>query len=441
MHSCLTRNGCAFLLLGEQWERIERSTRMARYAHIVGWGMSVPKRIMTNDDWAQLVDTSDEWIRSRTGIVERRIAGEGESTLTLAMEAARRALDVAKLSPAQLDLVIVATVTPEHIFPATACLLQDQLGAINAGAFDLSAGCSGFIYALSLAADSIRAGSYQHILIIGAETLSRIVDWSDRNTCVLFGDGAGAVVVSASEVPGGILSSVLGSDGSGGDHLMIPAGGSLLPPSHETIDKKLHYTRMNGREVFRFASRTMDRAARQACEKANVQLDDIDLLVPHQANKRIIQSAARSLKLEDDLVFSNLDRYGNTSAASIPIALCEAIEAGRVQRHDHLVLVGFGAGLTWGAIVIQWGVPLPVTPAPWWLRMFRWIYYRWARVRSWSARQRRAAEDWLPLNGRNGFHRNGASSAPPRKSAEPERGNEPQRQESQEPTAEADQRQ
>jgi len=386
---------------------------------------------MTNEDWAQLVDTSDEWIRSRTGIAERRIAGEGETTLTLALEAARKALEVAKLSPAQLDLIIVATVTPEHAFPATACLLQDALGAVKAGAFDLSAGCSGFIYGLSLAADTIRVGSCQHVLVVGAETLSRIVDWSDRQTCVLFGDGAGAVVVSASETPGGILSSVLGADGSGGDHLILPAGGSRFPPSHETIDQGLHYARMNGREVFRFATRTMDKAARLACEKAGVPLDDVELFVPHQANIRIIQSAARSLKLDNGRVFANIDRYGNTSSASIPIALCEAIEAGRIQRNDHLMLVGFGAGLTWGAVVLQWGVPLPVTPAPWWLRLFRWLYYRWARVRSWGARQRRRVEDRLPFNG---HHRNGTSpTLPP---AQPEREVESTPEESSEPIAE-----
>ena len=410
---------------------------MARYAHIVGWGMSLPERVMTNDDWAQLVDTSDEWIRSRTGIAERRIASEGETTLTLSVEAARDALDVAKLSPAQLDLIIVATVTPEHLFPATACLVQDNLGAVNAGAFDLSAGCSGFVYALSLAADSIRAGTCRHVLVIGSETLSRIVDWSDRQTCVLFGDGAGAVVVSGSDMPGGILSSALGSDGSGGDYLIVPAGGSKLPASHQTVEEGLHYTRMNGREVFRFASRTMDRAARLVCNKASVPMDDVKLFVPHQANIRIIKSAARSLKLEDDRVITNLDRYGNTSAASIPIALCEAIADGRVHRGDYLVLVGFGAGLTWGAIALQWGVPLPVKPAPWYLRMFRWLYYRWARVRSWSARQRRRAEDWLPCNGRNGYHRNGTSPAlpPPPK---PKREAEPEREEEKEPVAEGE---
>lgn len=414
---------------------------MARYAHVCGWGMSVPDRVMSNDDWAQLVDTSDEWIRTRTGIVERHMAAEGETTFTLSLDAARQALQVAKISPAQLDLIIVATVTPEHVFPATACLVQDSLGAMNAGAFDLSAGCSGFIYALSLAADSIRAGSYQHVLVIGSETLSRIIDWNDRDTCVLFGDGAGAVVVSASEMPGGILSSALGSDGSGGDHLIIPAGGSKLPPSQETLEEGLHYVRMNGREVFRFATRTMDKATRLACQKANVPLDDVKLFIPHQANIRIIKSAARSLKLDSDRVVTNLDRYGNTSAASIPIALVEAIESGRVHRNDYLVLVGFGAGLTWGAITLQWGVPLPVKPAPWYVRMYRWLYYRWARVRSWGARQRRRAEDWLPFNGRNGYHRNGTSPALPPVPAKPEREVEPEPQEQEnqrEPVAEAE---
>jgi 3-oxoacyl-[acyl-carrier-protein] synthase-3 len=394
---------------------------MARYAHICGWGMSVPENVMTNDDWAQRVETSDEWIRSRTGIAERRIAVEGETTFTLSLNAARKALDVAKISPTQLDLIIVATITPEHLMPATACLVQDSLGAVNAGAFDLSAGCSGFIYALSLAADTIRAGSNQNVMVIGGETLSRIIDWNDRNTCVLFGDGAGAVVVSGSELPGGILSSALGSDGSGGDHLILPAGGSKIPPSHEALEEGLQYVRMNGREVFRFATRTMDKATRLACQKANVPLDNVKLFVPHQANIRIIKSAARSLKLENERVVTNLDRYGNTSAASIPIALVEAIEAGRVHRNDYLVLVGFGAGLTWGAIMLQWGVPLPVKPAPWYLRMYRWLYYRWARLRSWGARQRRRAEDWLPFNGRNGYHRNGTSPALPPAPAKPER--------------------
>jgi 3-oxoacyl-[acyl-carrier-protein] synthase-3 len=367
---------------------------------------------MTNDDWAKLVDTSDEWIRSRTGVCERHLVSEGESTLTLALEAARNALEVARISPAQLDLIIVATVTPEYVFPATACLLQDQLGATHAAAFDLSAGCSGFIYGVALASDAIRAGTYQYALVIGAETLSRIMDWNDRATCVLFGDGAGAVVLSASEVPGGIMSSMLGCDGSGGDYLMLPAGGSHTPASPETVAQRLHYIKMNGREVFKFATRAMDRATRLVCQRVNVSLEDLALVVPHQANDRIIQSAARSLGLSDGVFLINLDRYGNTSSASIPIALCEALEAGRVQRHDYMALVGFGAGLTWGALLIQWETPIPTVRISWWRRLFNALYYRWAKVRSWMARLRRRVEGWQVQegNGQNGSH---ISATPP----------------------------
>jgi 3-oxoacyl-[acyl-carrier-protein] synthase III len=363
---------------------------MAVFAHIVGWGMSVPPHVMTNEDWAKLVDTSDEWIRSRTGVVERRIAGEGETTLTMSLEASRHALEVARLSPANLDLIIVATATPEHIFPSTACLLQDALGAPHAGAFDLSAGCSGFVYALAMAADSIRAGSHNNVLVIGAETLSRVLNWEDRGTSVLFGDGAGAVVVSGSNAPGGILSTTLGSDGSGGDYLIIPAGGSKLPASAETVAQNLHTIQMNGREVYKFATRIMDKAVRVACERANVSLQDIELVVPHQANDRIIQVAARNMGLPYESFFLNLDRYGNTSAATIPIALCEAVEAGRVSRGDHLALVGFGAGLTWAAAIVQWELPLSLTKPPWWRHWLNGLYYVWAKFRSgWLRVQRR----------------------------------------------------
>jgi len=372
---------------------------MARYAHIIGWGKGIPRRVMTNDDWASLVDTSDEWILSRTGVRERHVVSEGETTLTLALEAARNALEVARLSPAYLDLIVVATVSPEYQFPATACLLQDQLGAAHAAAFDLSAGCSGFIYGVAMASDTIRAGSYQYALVIGAETLTRIMDWTDRATCVLFGDGAGAVVLAASEVPGGVMSHTLGSDGSGGDYLIMPGGGSRYPASHETVDQRMHCIKMNGREVFKFATRTMDRATRLVCQKANVALEDVDLVVPHQANDRIIQSAAKSLGLPDGTFYVNLDRYGNTSAASIPIALAEVLEAGRIQRHDHLVLVGFGAGLTWGAVLIQWETPYPAVQLKWWQRLYNELYYRWARIRSLFARTRRRVEGWQAPNG------------------------------------------
>jgi 3-oxoacyl-[acyl-carrier-protein] synthase III len=386
---------------------------MARYAHIIGWGSGIPRRVMTNDDWTKLVDTSDEWIRSRTGVSERHIVSEGESTLTLALEAARNALTVARLSPAYLDLIIVASVTPEYQFPATACLVQDQLGAAHAAAFDLSAGCSGFIYGVAMASEVIKAGSYQYVLVIGAETLSRIMDWEDRATCVLFGDGAGAVVLAASPVPGGVMSHTLGSDGSGRDYLILPGGGSRHPASHETVDQHMHCLKMNGREVFKFATRAMDRATRVVCEQANVALEDVDLVVPHQANDRIIQSAAKSLGLGEDTFYVNLNRYGNTSAASIPIALCEALEVGRVHRHDHVVLVGFGAGLTWGALLIQWETPFPAERLKWWQRLYNEVYYRWARVRSLFARMRRRMEGWQSheANGNNGEH------PPPRRRA------------------------
>ena len=359
---------------------------MARYAQIVGWGMYVPSEILTNDDLATMVDTSDDWIQARTGIVERRIAPPKETTATMAISAARAALRVANANPARLDLIIVATATPDYPFPATACLVQEALGATKAGAFDLSAGCTGFVYGLAVGSQMIISGAYDQVLVIGAETLSRIVNWTDRNTCVLFGDGAGAVLLQASDVPGGVLSAVLGADGSGGDLLMLPAGGSRQPASAETVAQGLHYIHMNGPEIFRFATRVTARASRQALAEADVNLEDISLLISHQANGRIIQSAAKSLKLPPEKVFVNLDRYGNTSAASVPIALCEAIEQDRVKRDDYLVMVSFGAGLTWAAIVVRWGVPLPVPRPSRWRVARRLARYRWAAVRSYLRR-------------------------------------------------------
>ena len=335
---------------------------MTRYAHITGWGMAVPDRILTNEEISKMVDTSDEWIVSRTGIRERRIAGKGESTASLAAEAGARALDRTDLSPSDLDLVIVATASPEHLFPATACLVQDSLGATKAGAFDLSAACTGFILALNMAAQAIISGSINNALVIGSETLSRLVDWEDRGTCVLFGDGAGAFVLQASERPGGVLSAVMRSDGSGGKLLSIPAGGSRYPATHETVTKKMHTIRMNGREVFRFATRVMAGATRDVIERAGLEMDEIELVIPHQANQRIIESAARGLGLPMDRFMLNIDRFGNTSSASIPIAVCEAIERGRIRAGDHLVLVAFGGGLTWGALAMQWVTPEAKVP-------------------------------------------------------------------------------
>jgi 3-oxoacyl-[acyl-carrier-protein] synthase-3 len=262
----------------------------------------------------------------------------------------------------QLDLVIVASATPEHLFPATACLVQDELGAERAGAFDLSAACSGFIYGVSLAAQSILTGSINNALVIGSETLSRVVDWNDRETCILFGDGAGAVVLAPRAEPGGVLSSTMRSDGSGADLLTLPAGGSRHPTSLETLAQNQHTVKMSGREVFRFATTVMAEATRVVLEQAGLTLDDVALIIPHQANQRIIRTATRRLRVGDEKVFINVDRYGNTSSASVPIALCEAVEAGRIQPGDNVVLVGFGAGLTWAAAAVQWAAPWPLAP-------------------------------------------------------------------------------
>jgi 3-oxoacyl-[acyl-carrier-protein] synthase-3 len=364
--------------------------RNGRYAHIVGWGMYVPSYRRTNDEIAAMVDTSDEWITARTGIKERRIAADHESTTTQALRAAEAALEVANVAPEELDLVIVASATPDHLFPATACLVQDALGADRAGAFDLSAACSGFIYGLGLAASAIQTGAIDKALIIGAETLSRFVDWKDRGTCILFGDGAGAVVLVGRNERGGVLSYTLRADGSGGDLLMVPAGGSRLPASLETLAHNQHTIKMQGREVFRFATRVMADAARVVMDEAELTMDDVALVIPHQANIRILRTAARRLKLPEEKFYVNLDRYGNTSSASVPIALCEAIEEGLVQPGDNLVLVGFGAGLTWAAAAVEWAAPWPVAPQTRWQRL-TWRGRRGlARVRSvWRRLSRR----------------------------------------------------
>ena len=367
---------------------------MKAHAHVVGWGNYVPRRILTNDDLSQMVDTSDEWIRTRTGICERRLAEDGEATASLAIQAARQALEVAGLGPSQLDLIVVATVTSDYLFPATACLVQDALGASRAVAFDLSAGCTGFVYGLSVAAHLLSAGVYGTALVIGAETLSRITNWADRNTCVLFGDGAGAVVLQAGENEGGVLATALGADGSGGDLLHVPAGGSRMPASHRTVAEGLHFVQMKGREIFRFAVRIIPAATRQVLEKAGLSLADLNLLIPHQANQRIIEAAVRALDVPPEEVYSNLERYGNTSAASIPIALSEAAEEGLIQPGSLVVCVGFGAGLTWGAAAIRWTRPQPA-PAPRWRRFLRRLYYNLAVLRSWLRRQlRRLAAFW-----------------------------------------------
>ncbi len=366
------------------------------YAHIIGWGMAVPEERLTNEDLEAIVETSDDWITARTGIKERRIANERESTTTLGFEAARRALEVADVLPQELDLIIVATSTPESIFPSTASLIQDRLGASKAGAFDLSAACSGFVYGVKMAADSIMAGTAKVALVIGAETMSRVMDWQDRGTCILFGDGAGAVVLKADTVEGGVLSSVLRSDGSGYDLLGIPTVGScdIDLPGISANGHKMHKMFMNGGEVFKFATRVIGDSIQEAAEKAGITIDEIDLIIPHQANERIIKSAARNLKIDVGRFMSNVSRYGNTSAASIPIALTEAIQEGRVRQGNYLAFVGFGGGLTWASMIVKWGVPKPEERHAGRInRQRRQILYVAARWRSrWNRWKRRADE-------------------------------------------------
>lgn len=363
----------------------------SRYAHVVGWGMAVPDKVVTNDDLARIVDTSDEWITTRTGIRERRVAGPKDTTASLAVQAARQALEVANVEPDEVDLIIVATSTPEHILPATACLVQDALGATQAGAFDLSAACTGFIYALALGAQSIRSGASDTVLVIGSETMSRVVNWRDRGTCILFGDGAGAFLLQARETPGGVLHSLLRSDGSGGASLIIPAGGSKIPTSFTSVRDHLHTIQMDGKEVYRFATRVMAAAVRDVTQRAGLALEDVRLIVPHQANRRIIDTSAKTLGLPQERFVINVDRYGNTSAASIPIAVCEAVTQGRLRPNDHLVLVGFGAGLTWGAVLVQWEATAPPEVSRW-TRLRRQAAYGLARVRSAGRRSLRALE-------------------------------------------------
>lgn len=354
-----------------------------KYAHIVGWGSYLPDRVLTNHEIARTVDTSDEWIFTRTGIHQRRIAGARETTATLAFEAAARALNVAKMHPSQVELVIVATSTPEYIFPSTACRVQDYLGAVRAGAFDLSAACSGFVYGVSMAAQAIATGSVANAVVIGSETMSRVLDWQDRGTCILFGDGAGAIVLQGSSLPGGVLASTLRSDGSGGDMLSLPAvyhnPVPTLGPEYLRNGHRQNTVAMNGRQVFRFATRVLGEVIQDVAHKAELTVEDIDLIVPHQANSRIIDLAARKLKVPVERFYSNVEFTGNTSAASIPIALCDAIADGRLKPDDNVVLVGFGGGLTWAATLVKWDVsPPPEQPsrrrAQW--RRARYVFAR-----------------------------------------------------------------
>ncbi len=359
---------------------------MKKYAEIVGWGKYVPSKVLSNADLERMLNTSDDWIRNRTGIVERRIASPKETCSSMATRAAQAAIEIADLSPGKIDLIIVATMTPDYPFPATASIVQDALGANNAGALDVSVGCAGFVYALATANAYITSGLCRHVLVVGSETVSRILDYTDRGTSILFGDGAGALLLQESDRPTGMLSCVLGSDGSGVDLLYVPAGGGKNPATVETVQNRMHYMKMRGNEVYRFAVNVVAKASSQAVKKAGLTMDDIDLFVPHQANLRIIQSAAKTLKLPEEKVFTNLERYGNTSAASVPIALCEAIEQGRINPGDHLVLVAFGGGLSWAAAVVQWGVPAVIPPLPWWKAVLHGLRFREAGARSLARR-------------------------------------------------------
>ncbi|NIM98784.1 MAG: beta-ketoacyl-ACP synthase III [candidate division Zixibacteria bacterium] len=321
---------------------------------ITGTGSFAPTRILTNYDLEKMVETSDEWIVTRTGIKERRIAEDGTGPSDLSLEASRIALQEADLQPEEIDLILIGTVTPDYLLPSTACILQDRLKAKNAAVLDIVAACSGFIYGLSIASAFIAIGQYKNVLVIGVETLSKIINWEDRNTCVLFGDGAGAAVVSATTEDRGILGTFLSGDGSLADLLHIPMGGAKAPLTRENIGLKRHYISMKGNEVFKSAVRAMENSAKRIIQEVGLSSEEIDLLIPHQANIRIIEALAKRLKVPMDKVYVNIDRYGNTSAASVPIALDEARKNGRIKEGSNTVLVAFGAGFTWGSAVIKW---------------------------------------------------------------------------------------
>jgi 3-oxoacyl-[acyl-carrier-protein] synthase-3 len=331
-----------------------KGTFIPRTCAVAGVGAYVPERVLTNSDLEKMVETSDEWITSRTGIQQRRIAADAEFTSDMASKAARLALDRAGVAAADVDLIIVATITPDMLFPSTACLVQQKIGAVKAAAFDIEAACSGFIYGLEIAQQFIASHTYNTVLVIGAEKLSSIIDWKDRNTCVLFGDGAGAAVLQSRGTTHGLLTACMGADGSKGALLSMPAGGSRQPATLDSVNARLHYLRMDGKETFKNAVNAMYNAAREALRRCELDINQIKLVIPHQANRRIIDAVGDRLGATPEQVFVNLHKYGNTSAASVAIALDEAVQTGRIQRGDLILLVVFGAGLTWGAAVIEW---------------------------------------------------------------------------------------
>ena len=324
-----------------------------RKVGIIGLGEYLPEKVLTNKELEKMVDTTDEWITTRTGIKERRIARADEATSDMATEAAKRALADAKLKPEDIDLIIVATITPDMFFPATACILQAKLGARMVPAFDVSVACSGFIYGLAIANQFVKSGTYKYALVVAAEKLSAITDWSDRSTCVLFGDGAGAAVVGPVD-KGGILSVYLGANGKVGDLIKLPAGGSKIPATRKSIDDKLHFIKMNGTELFKHAVKIMADAALEAAKPLGLKGSDISLVIPHQANIRILKAVARRMGLTEDKLYLNIEKYGNMSAASSAVALVDAVKEGRIKRGDKILLDAFGGGLTWGAIIMEW---------------------------------------------------------------------------------------
>ncbi len=322
---------------------------------VIGTGSYAPEKILTNYDLEKMVDTSDEWIRRRTGMVERRIADENTASSDLGIKASLNAIEMAGIDPLEIDLIIVPTVTPDMLFPATACLIQKSIKAANAAAFDLSAGCSGFLYGLVIADQFIKCGKYKTVLVIATETLSKITDWTDRSTCVLFGDASGATILQCTNDDRGIISSYLAADGNYSDYelLGMPAGGSRAPATHETIDKRMHYIKMRGRELFKLGVKAMSEAGLRAMEAGNLTLDDVALCIPHQANKRIIDAVAERLGFPEEKMFVNVFKYGNTSSATMAVALDEAIRTNRVGPGDIVLIVSFGSGLTWASIAIR----------------------------------------------------------------------------------------
>ncbi len=322
---------------------------------IIGIGSYVPKKILTNQDLEKIVDTSDEWITTRTGIKERHIVDDNEAASDMATIAAKRALKDASVDAKDIDLIIVSTNSPDYMnFPATACIVQDNLGAVNAAAFDLEAGCSGFLYAITVADQFIKTGFYKNILVVASEIMSKITNWDDRETCVLFGDGSAAVVLSRVENGMGIITSLLGADGGGGKYLLLPAGGSRRPASLKTVQDKLHTIHMDGKEVYKFAVRVMGEASLKVLEMAGLTPEDVDIFVPHQANIRIIDAAMKRINLSREKVYVNIDRYGNTSSASIPIALDELYHNDSLNKGDCILLTAFGTGLTYASVILKW---------------------------------------------------------------------------------------